>query len=898
MDKRYSIQVIVLIFIICIMGTVSAVPEDLPNPIFHPTNFSNIVVNASVNHSNSTDYWITDEGTAGTVNGTWFDIIGDVLTIDQSFIDGLWCALTGCTMEGDIDMDNNNIDNVENLTVYGSLGIYNSAAPPSPAKLFVESPDEEISIFKKNGNGNPHGHLSLHSETSGGGSADRGHLFWGTEFSASPSSAGYIGLGVNNGTSVEDGLRINSTLDATFSSNLYVNGNTTSPYYFGNGSQLDISTGDLIDDGTYRLSTNNTFVVPSNDYGIIITDGTIDLRTYFDTSAWIGSFSNSALKFFINGGAAALNIDTNERVGIGIGSTTPANILTVRPQASDDGILVTESDSNTRKAALLSSTASGGGLDLFTNNNIFHTHIEGTAGRVSNWIGWSNGNTFKLSIGKDVTPEALLDVGGGTATYIDGTDDLLVKDDAEIDGDLYVSGNTSTTCITINGEEICNFTESIEASSFWKNDSGVINTTTTEEYHVQSNLSVGDNASIEGCFFVSDFAHFGNNVTVMGTGNFTGELYASSFIVTEGDSIFFGNSSIDFIARMSAQRISVLGFTRNVLSTDATTFGSVVNYNGTSLIGTGNFNDGVNSSSVVSAGNNLGSTASILKFSSNHSSPNKAYFGTSVGNLMFLGGNDDNDNISIGFSDGAISSILGDISGFNNETDVIKINNKNWETPFLTTFNFPVNFNNDTVMDNLNITNNLNVGGNITLGQKITFAFGEMIDNIVDGIIKITGSLLVDGDINQTNGNAFINNIYGYAKMKNETGVVIDLVTQGVYENITGINNGSTLSGVTYDGDHAFIINYSGTYEVSASIAFAGASATDYFFDVLINGVTQDIFSQRQITTSNAEGSASLGPYGIYLNEGDMVTLGVADGATPVNPTMIGVQFGIRRVGE
>ena len=41
----------------------------------------------------------------------------------------------------------------------------------------------------------------------------------------------------------------------------------------------------------------------------------------------------------------------------------------------------------------------------------------------------------------DATPEALLDVGGGTATSIDGTDDLLVKDDVEIDGDLYIEGS-------------------------------------------------------------------------------------------------------------------------------------------------------------------------------------------------------------------------------------------------------------------------------------------------------------------------------------------------------------------------------------------------------------------------------------------------------------------------
>ena len=44
----------------------------------------------------------------------------------------------------------------------------------------------------------------------------------------------------------------------------------------------------------------------------------------------------------------------------------------------------------------------------------------------------------------------------------------------------------------------------------------------------------------------------------------------------------------------------------------------------------------------------------------------------------------------------------------------------------------------------------LNVTGNITLGEKITFTLGEIIDNMVDGWIRITGNLQVDGDVNVT----------------------------------------------------------------------------------------------------------------------------------------------------
>lgn len=55
-------------------------------------------------------------------------------------------------------------------------------------------------------------------------------------------------------------------------------------------------------------------------------------------------------------------------------------------------------------------------------------------------------------------PAALLDVGGGIATTIDGTDDLLIADDAEIDGNLYVEGDadfeTSGGTITLNSTTV------------------------------------------------------------------------------------------------------------------------------------------------------------------------------------------------------------------------------------------------------------------------------------------------------------------------------------------------------------------------------------------------------------------------------------------------------------
>jgi len=46
---------------------------------------------------------------------------------------------------------------------------------------------------------------------------------------------------------------------------------------------------------------------------------------------------------------------------------------------------------------------------------------------------------------------------------------------------------------------------------------------------------------------------------------------------------------------------------------------------------------------------------------------------------------------------------------------------------------------------------------NLTLGEKITFALGEIIDNLIDGFIRVTGNLRVEG-IGNFSGTIYINN--------------------------------------------------------------------------------------------------------------------------------------------
>ncbi len=59
---------------------------------------------------NQSAHWVTlSLGTLDDVNTAQFNNVAETLTIDPLYIDANWCALTGCTMEGDIDVDDSNI---------------------------------------------------------------------------------------------------------------------------------------------------------------------------------------------------------------------------------------------------------------------------------------------------------------------------------------------------------------------------------------------------------------------------------------------------------------------------------------------------------------------------------------------------------------------------------------------------------------------------------------------------------------------------------------------------------------------------------------------------------------------------------------------------------------------
>jgi hypothetical protein len=103
------------ILAISIITFVSAVPKDLSGPLYHEINYTNIIMNGTVNHSNSTDNWNT--GDRGPLRN-----VADIL---HSWLDAtslLW-SNAGHTIDTDLETNGNSIIELDKLGFDGGQNI-------------------------------------------------------------------------------------------------------------------------------------------------------------------------------------------------------------------------------------------------------------------------------------------------------------------------------------------------------------------------------------------------------------------------------------------------------------------------------------------------------------------------------------------------------------------------------------------------------------------------------------------------------------------------------------------------------------------------------------------------------------------------------------------------------
>jgi len=106
---------------------------------------------------------------------------------------------------------------------------------------------------------------------------------------------------------------------------------------------------------------------------------------------------------------------------------------------------------------------------------------------------------------------------------------------------------------------------------------------------------------------------------------------------------------------------------------------------------------------------------------------------------------------------------------------------------------YPATINTTHIIEETISDEDISNSTNLTLGQKINFSFGEFIDNIIDGWVRITGGLNVTSNI-ESGGNVTASNLFGFVNwsyIQNYPSTLVNLFAQGTVGNTNGaiINN-------------------------------------------------------------------------------------------------------------
>ena len=166
------------------------------------------------------------------------------------------------------------------------------------------------------------------------------------------------------------------------------------------------------------------------------------------------------------------------------------------------------------------------------------------------------------------------------------------------------------------------------------------------------------------------------------------------------------------------------------------------------------------------------------------------------------------------------------------------------------------------------------------------------------GTISPNAKLDVNGSLNQTNGNATINMIYGEMYCKNDTGCgVVDLVTPDVYV-IMNNQTAGNINGFTLNSGTNLTAHYSGMYKVDAKVAISdGAPSGEYGMKLYINETGQDnCYDHFHI---GADQISMVITCLVRINVGQNVSIRFDDRASPVSDlTIYASNLNLVRVGN
>jgi len=178
---------------------------------------------------------------------------------------------------------------------------------------------------------------------------------------------------------------------------------------------------------------------------------------------------------------------------------------------------------------------------------------------------------------------------------------------------------------------------------------------------------------------------------------------------------------------------------------------------------------------------------------------------------------------------------------------------------------------------------NLIAEGDITLGQKITFAFGEIIDNIIDGWIKITGNLNVTGNVTAEN-------VHLPTYLSAHTNNTIPVASAGVWINVTFDNEESLKQRINHTYNDAtndtFTINDDGIYEITYTMSFQDSAVvpnSHVVTRIIKNGVEVNGFTLEEDLGIQDQDKSVHHSDLVSLSSGDIIKLQFTSDDTTVS---------------
>ena len=191
-------------------------------------------------------------------------------------------------------------------------------------------------------------------------------------------------------------------------------------------------------------------------------------------------------------------------------------------------------------------------------------------------------------------------------------------------------------------------------------------------------------------------------------------------------------------------------------------------------------------------------------------------------------------------------------------------------------------------------------GTNLNLRDKITFLLGEIIDNLVDGWIRINGGLNVTENLNVI-GNFTGNQIYGEIYYHNHTATELNFATDGQYYHMFMLNathlNGFSVNNIGWLLNSSLMAQVDGLYEVRYSSIGDGQNNHVYYSAIFVNEERKENCDAHKKMTAGGDVVTMNGDCFIELNVYDNVSVRVTDFGGTGTGNYYGANLNIVRIG-